>query len=93
MILTAVFAESVGLIHGQTETFLNHLLALLVVIPFTIAGSAALYFISHRIIPMRVSEFEESLGLDQSQHGEAAEARVRNDDNEPSSLLVANIGR
>lgn len=73
MILTAVFADSVGLIHGQTQTFVNHLLALCVVIPFTIIGSAALYAICHAIIPMRVSEEEEAIGLDLSQHGESLE--------------------
>lgn len=73
MILTAVFADSVGLIHGQTETFVNHLIALCIVIPFTIIGSAALYAICHAIIPVRVSEEEESIGLDRSQHGESIE--------------------
>jgi Amt family ammonium transporter len=73
MILTAVFADSVGLIHGQTETFVNHLLALCIVTPFTVIGSIALYAICHAIIPLRVSEEEEYIGLDLSQHGESIE--------------------
>lgn len=71
MVLTAVFADSVGLIHGPTETFINHLLALCIVIPFTVLGSALLYSICHAIIPLRVSPSEEEIGLDLSQHGES----------------------
>lgn len=71
MVLTAVFADNVGLIHGETATLINHLLALCIVIPFTLIGSVALYSICHLIIPLRVSENEEELGLDISQHGES----------------------
>jgi Amt family ammonium transporter len=71
MILTAVFADNVGLIYGQTTTFVNHLYALVIVSAFTCAGSYALYHLTHSIIPMRVSEAEEEMGLDLSQHGES----------------------
>lgn len=71
MILTAVFAESIGLLYGQTEVFLHHLLALGIVIPFTTLGSLVLYGVCDRIIPLRVSEHDEKIGLDQSQHGES----------------------
>jgi Amt family ammonium transporter len=71
MILTAVFADNVGLIYGQTATFVNHLYALVIVSAFTCAGSYALYHLTHSIIPMRVSEAEEEMGLDLSQHGES----------------------
>ena len=76
MLLTAVFADNVGLIHGETTTFINHLIALSIVIPFTLIGSIALYSISHLIIPLRVSEEEEKVGLDISQHGESIEDPV-----------------
>jgi Amt family ammonium transporter len=71
LILTAVFADNVGLIYGQTATFVNHLYALVIVSAFTCAGSYALYHLTHSIIPMRVSEAEEEMGLDLSQHGES----------------------
>jgi Amt family ammonium transporter len=71
MILTAVFADNIGLIYGQTATFVNHLYALVIVSGFTCAGSYALYHLTHSIIPMRVSEAEEEMGLDLSQHGES----------------------
>lgn len=74
MILTAVFAEKVGLIHGETSTLINHLYALILVTAFTVTGSYILYHIAHYIIPMRVSDVEEEMGLDRSQHGESLEA-------------------
>ncbi len=70
MILTAVFAEEVGLIHGETETFMWHLIALVLVALFTFGGSLILYWIVNKIISMRVREDQEERGLDASQHGE-----------------------
>lgn len=73
MILTAVFADKVGLVHGETTTFIHHLYALGIVTTFTVIGSYLLYHLAHLIIPMRVSEAEEEMGLDLSQHGESLE--------------------
>ena len=73
MILTAVFADKVGLVHGETSTFTNHIYALGIVTTFTMMGSFVLYHITHRVIPMRVSEADEEMGLDLSQHGESLE--------------------
>ena len=70
MILTAVFALDGGLITGETKLFLNHLLALLIVGSFTFFGSYLLYYITNAIIPLRVSEEAEELGLDLTQHDE-----------------------
>lgn len=70
MILTAVFAEEVGLIHGETETFMWHIIALVLVAFFTFGGSLILYWIVNKFISMRVREDQEERGLDASQHGE-----------------------
>lgn len=70
MILTAVFAKDVGLIYGETKTFLYHLLALILVMGFGFTVSYALYHVCNFIQPMRVSQEEEKIGLDLSQHGE-----------------------
>ena len=70
MILTGVFAKNVGLIFGETKTFLFHLLSLVIVMAFCFVGSYALYFISNYARTMRVSDEEEFMGLDLSQHGE-----------------------
>jgi ammonium transporter, Amt family len=70
MVLTGVFAKDVGLFYGQTETFLFHLLGLVIVTVFAFGGSYFLYFITNKIVPIRVTEEEEELGLDFTQHGE-----------------------
>lgn len=70
MLLTAVFASEVGLIYGQTTTFLYHLLGLLIVSVFCFGGSYLLYMIVDKIVTIRVREDQEERGLDLSQHGE-----------------------
>lgn len=70
MILTAVFAKDVGLIYGETKTFLYHLLALVIVMVFCFSASYVLYMVCNLIEPLRVNEEEERQGLDLSQHGE-----------------------
>ncbi len=71
MILTAVFANEVGLIHGQTKTFMFHILALVIVSVFAFAGSYLLYKLTNFIVPMRVEPKDEKIGLDLSQHDES----------------------
>lgn len=71
MLLTGIFAKEVGLFYGQTHTLLYHLLALLIVSVYTFVGSYILYFITDKIVSLRVSVEEENFGLDQSQHGES----------------------
>lgn len=89
MILTAVFADKVGLLYGETATFISHLLALGIVASFTIIGSYALYMITHFIIPMRVSEGEEEIGLDLSQHGESLESSAQDEPYAPQRPTLA----
>lgn len=72
MILTGVFAEEVGLIHGDPTVFLYHLLALVIVGLFTFGGTFLLYKLTDVILPMRVTELQEERGLDVTQHGETA---------------------
>jgi len=79
MLLTGVFASSAvnsavveqGLWFGETALFTKHLLALVIVSVFAFGASLALLFITDKIIPLRVNEEEERLGLDVSQHDEA----------------------
>ena len=70
MILTAVFAEEVGLIYGEFETFKYHIIALFIVAGFTFGGSYLIYKVTGMITQMRVTQEEEKLGLDISQHNE-----------------------
>ncbi|HEX7367597.1 MAG TPA: ammonium transporter [Pelobium sp.] len=79
MLLTGVFAHQTinaanttgnGLIYGETHLFFVHLVALVGVSAFTFFGSLLLLKLTDVITPLRVSEEEEDLGLDISQHGE-----------------------
>ena len=70
MILTALFASEVGLIYGQTETFIMHLVAILLVVIYTLGMSYLLFKLVNIITPLRVREDQEERGLDASQHGE-----------------------
>jgi Amt family ammonium transporter len=72
MIMTGIFAKDVGLTSGKYETFLYHLLALVIVAVFAFGGSWLLYKITDLVIPLRVTYDQETVGLDLSQHGESA---------------------
>jgi len=70
MLMTGLFAKDVGLTSGHAYTFLVHCGALVFVAAFSFGGSWLLYKITDAIIPLRVSEDQEAIGLDLSQHGE-----------------------
>ena len=72
MILTAIFATEggKGLITGETNLFVQHLIALGIVIPFVFVMSYAMFKLTAIITPLRVGEDEELEGLDISQHDE-----------------------
>ena len=82
MVMTGILARDVGLLAGQTQTFVSHLLALVIVCAFTFIVSYLLFLATNAIIPIRVTEDQEHVGLDLSQHGEMVEP-------EPERLLVA----
>lgn len=71
MIATAIFANDVGLIHGEIKTFLFHMLALVIVGVFTFGGSLLMYKITDMLVPLRISPHGEKIGLDISQHNES----------------------
>lgn len=73
MIFTAIFAtNSLGgfWATGDPTLFLNHMKGLGIVIGFVLVGSFAIYYLVNAIIPIRVKEEQEEMGLDISQHGE-----------------------
>ncbi len=57
-----------GVTHA--EFFINHVIAVAIVVAYTATVSYVLYWLTNKIIPMRVSEASERLGLDRSQHDE-----------------------
>lgn len=67
------FAESDPDMIGRGEFFLNHLLVMAGVFVYTFVMSWVLYWITNKIVPMRVSGWNERVGLDASQHDEEYE--------------------
>lgn len=67
-ILTGIFVN--GLVVGNVDVFLIHLAAVAAVGAYTFVVSYALYWITNKMIPMRVSARSEAIGLDISQHDE-----------------------
>jgi len=76
VIATGIFANEVGLVFGKTETFFYHLLTIAIVGVYTFGGSYLLYKVTDMLIPMRVREEQERVGLDLSQHGESVDDQV-----------------
>jgi Amt family ammonium transporter len=75
MVLTGVFAADVGLVHGSAHVFLVQLAALAIAAPYAFFGSWLLYRLTDAIIPLRVSERQELIGLDLTQHDETVSSR------------------
>jgi Amt family ammonium transporter len=73
MLMTAIFARDVGWIHGSFVTMRAHLIALAIVCGFCLLMALALYKIVDWLIPLRVNDEQEDLGLDLSQHAEQME--------------------
>ena len=55
---------------SRGEFFWNHILVLGLVFIYTFTMSYGLYWLTDKVTPMRVSGWNERLGLDASQHGE-----------------------
>ena len=71
-VFTGVFAQT-GLIawtHAGFMEFVAAVVGVAIVIVYTFIVSMLLYWVTNRMIPMRVSPESESLGLDASQHDE-----------------------
>jgi Amt family ammonium transporter len=75
MLMTGVFAADGGLIYGSPRLFGIQALALAIAIPFAFGGSWLLYRLTDAIIPLRVSERQELIGLDITQHDETVSSR------------------
>ncbi|MDB5260771.1 MAG: ammonium transporter, partial [Adhaeribacter sp.] len=79
MLLTGVFAHTAinsanttgnGLFYGETKLFISHVMGLAIVVAFSFLGSLLLLKITDLISPLNVTEEEEVLGLDLTQHDE-----------------------
>ena len=70
MIATGVFADKVGLIHGDPTIFLRHMATILIVGVYSFGGSWLIYKLCDAAITLRVRPEQEAAGLDVSQHAE-----------------------
>ena len=64
-----------GLLFGNPSQLLIQLVAIVAVIAFSAAGTAAILVVVGMITPVRATVGEEGIGLDVSQHGEEAYGR------------------
>lgn len=71
MVLTAVFATEGGVITGSYELFQTHLITLVIISVSVFLLSYALFWITDKLVPIRVDEVQEEQGLDFSQHAES----------------------
>jgi Amt family ammonium transporter len=77
MLLTGIFASknvngaiSDGLFYGGFELFKNQVIGLVIVVVYSFSVSYGIFKLIDLIHPLRVSEEEEELGLDATQHNE-----------------------
>ena len=79
MLLTGVFASTAvhgipggpnGLFYGNPEFFFTQFKAMGIVVLYSFTVSYGIFKLINFIVPMRVSELEEELGLDETQHNE-----------------------
>ena len=79
-IATGIFASSSvngvvrwdGLVYGDWGLFAAQLLSIVITIAIAVVGTLICIFIVKLFTPLRVTELEERIGLDKSQHGEEA---------------------
>ncbi|WP_462346026.1 ammonium transporter [Coprobacter fastidiosus] len=69
-IMTGIFVYNASENITYWQNLLNHIIAVVIVCGYTFIVTYALYWITDKMIPMRVSEKSEKIGLDMSQHDE-----------------------
>ncbi len=79
VICTGIFASKVwnptganGLMYGNVKFFLFETLSVLITAAFSFGFSYAALWLINKVTPVKVSEEEEEVGLDASEHGENA---------------------
>jgi Amt family ammonium transporter len=73
-ILTGVFASvgSAGLLLGNSEQLMIQVEGVVITILYASVCTLIIGFVLHKTIGLKVTESEENIGLDKTQHGEAA---------------------
>lgn len=70
-VMTGIFVYDASSGMTWSQNFMHHLLAVLIVCAYTFVVTFILYWITNKMIPMRVSASSERIGLDRSEHDEA----------------------
>jgi ammonium transporter, Amt family len=77
MLLTGVFATKLvnsngqnGLLYGETTLFFHQVVGLAIVVAYSFTVSYLIFKLIDKIHPLRVTDEEEALGLDLTQHNE-----------------------
>jgi Amt family ammonium transporter len=77
MLMTGVFATKTvngagaeGLLYGNTEFFITQVKALVIVVAYSFLVSLLIFKAISLMLPLRVSQEEEEIGLDATQHDE-----------------------
>ncbi|MEX0791447.1 MAG: ammonium transporter [Actinomycetota bacterium] len=78
-LLTGVFATVAvnaagadGLLYGNPGQFMKQLIAVVATVVYSFVASMAILFVTDKLVGIRVSEDDEQMGLDLSQHSETA---------------------
>lgn len=73
-LLTGVFASvgATGLLLGNSGQLMTQFEGVILTIIYSIAGTLLIGFVLQKTIGLKVSESDENIGLDKTQHGEAA---------------------
>ena len=70
-VMTGIFVYDASSGMTWSQNFIHHLLAVLIVCAYTFVVTFILYWITNKMISMRVSASSERIGLDRSEHDEA----------------------
>lgn len=71
MLLTGIFAKESGLIYGKFDLLIAQTIAIVVIGVYSYVITYLILKLTNAITPLRVSEKEEEIGLDISQHDES----------------------
>ncbi|AKB73877.1 Ammonium transporter [Methanosarcina lacustris Z-7289] len=73
-LLTGVYASvgATGLLLGNSGQLMTQFEGVIITIVYAISGTLLIGFVIQKTIGLKVSESEENIGLDKTQHGEAA---------------------
>ena len=62
----------IGLLYGESALFVSQIKAVILVAVYSLVVSFILLKLVNKVMPLRASEHEESVGLDLTQHKESA---------------------